>query len=438
MAPYYHSIGTPVVPIGHTTEYVTSPIAIPPTLPPAENGPLPGSGQYPPSSLSPVPSFTEHDPEVVGPNSMTPPPAYTESNLRVIVGDSKTLPHAYDPPLSSLCNGLSPNPDEGGTSLYVGVPEEPSSLQVGVASSAPVLHWIFLINTYADTAQKLCDREPTVHGTLSPAPVPVPDYCATICTPASKYLNYHVNPDNDIYRWQTTEGSIPIGINLQSFESREQGSMVKRCLKIVLRNLNDNNVGPKFQLVKDPRRSAFSVTFAPGASHCYASSFFPGWHPKDWDIYVFKQGLTLSEEQERLLIQPRGRDVNSVRLQALEQNLIKILAHEMLHVLGVRHCVVDLNVERESYVRFPPELSDCDNWDPLMQPGVDRMDLSRLNWKSQTIKELRQIYAMNEGDTVGCHRIRDVSWRDGMRVKEQMARIHAQYFVSKRRTKSRD
>lgn len=210
--------------------------------------------------------------------------------------------------------------------------------------------------------------------------------------------------------------------------------MVKNCLEIVLRSLNDSNIGPKFQFVKDPCRSAFSVTFGGAHPHCYASSFFPGSHPKDWYIYVFKLGLTLSEEQEQLLINAKGGDVKSARLQALEQNLVKILAHEMLHIVGVRHCHVDLNDEKEPYVRFPPELSDNDNWDPLMQPRLDRMDLSRLGWKPQTLEELRQIYAMTGEETIGCHRIRDVSWRDGRKVRKRMARINAQYCISKRRS----
>lgn len=203
--------------------------------------------------------------------------------------------------------------------------------------------------------------------------------------------------------------------------------MVKRCLKIVLHSLNDNNIGPKFQFVDDPGSSAFFVTFGGDSSHCYASSFFPGSHPKDWYIYVFKLALMLSEEQEQLLIQTRDRDGKSAGSQALEQNLIKILAHEMLHIVGVRHCAVDLNVEKEPYVRFPPELSDNDNWDPLMQPRLDRMDLSRLGWNSQTLEEIRQIYAMNEGEKIGLHRIRDVSWRDGTQLRKHMAMANAQY-----------
>lgn len=262
--------------------------------------------------------------------------------------------------------------------------------------------------------------------------MPISTYCATICTASSKHLNYHVNPDNDVYRWQTTDGPIPIGINFSSFESREQRSLVKTCLEIVLRSLNNSNIGPKFQFVNDPCRSAFSVTFGGDDPHCYASSFFPGSHPKDWYIYVFKLGLTLSEEQEQLLIHNRGGEVESARLQALGDNLIKILAHEMLHVVGVRHCHVDLD-EEEPYVRFPLELSDNDNWDPLMQPRLDPRHFSRLDWRPQTLEEIRQIYAMSEGDSVGCHRIQDVSWRDGRKVRKRMARINAQCCTSKRR-----
>lgn len=234
-----------------------------------------------------------------------------------------------------------------------------------------------------------------------------------------------------MYRWQTTEGSIPIGINISSFESRKQGSMVKRCLKIVLRSFNDKKVGLKFQFVKDPGRSAFSVIFGGDHHHSYASSFFPGSHPKDWDIYIYKPGLTLSEDQEQLLVQPGGGVMETARIKALEQNLIKILAHEMLHIVGLRHCVIDRNMENEPYVRFPPGLSDHDNLDPLMQPRLDWMDFSRITtWKPQTLQEIRQIYAMNEGETVGCHIVRGVSWRDGTRVRQRMARTNVQHCIS--------
>lgn len=149
MAPNYHSSSTAGIPVTQVTEYLISPAALPPTLPPAGSGPLLGPGQYSTTSPSPASSYTEHGPEVVGLTSMTPPPAYTESDPRVIVADSKTLPRAYDLPLPS--SRSDHNSDEGGTSLCVRAPEEPSSLQVGAMSSAPMIRWIFILNTYADT-----------------------------------------------------------------------------------------------------------------------------------------------------------------------------------------------------------------------------------------------------------------------------------------------
>lgn len=203
--------------------------------------------------------------------------------------------------------------------------------------------------------------------------------------------------------------------------------MVQRCLVQVLDSLNAQNIGLQFRFVDDPSDSAFFISFGGNQPRCYASSFFPGSHPKDWYIYVFKLGLALSKDQGRFLLDSGSEDIKAARLQALEQNLIKILAHEILHIVGIRHCDVDPIVETEPYVRFPPELSDRNNWDPLMQPKLDRMELSWLGWKPQTLQEIRQIYAMNEGDRVGFHRIRDVSWRDGAERRKHMARSNAQY-----------
>lgn len=132
MAPNYRSSNMSGVQISHANEYVIAPAVFPLTLPPASSRPFLGPGQCPRTGPSPAPPYTEHDPEVVGPNSMTPPPAYTESDLRVVIDDSKTHPHACHPPFHSLRNGLSPNPDDGGLSLDFGAPEETSSLQVSV------------------------------------------------------------------------------------------------------------------------------------------------------------------------------------------------------------------------------------------------------------------------------------------------------------------
>lgn len=144
MTPNYHSSSTGV-PISHADEYVTSPAALPPTLPPAGSELFLGPGQYPTTGPSPAPPYTEHNLEVVGQNFMTPPPLYNESSVRVIVRDPKTLPHAYDPPIPSLRIGLSPTPGEGGSPLHIGAPRESISLQVDITVLLSFL--IFILNT---------------------------------------------------------------------------------------------------------------------------------------------------------------------------------------------------------------------------------------------------------------------------------------------------
>lgn len=145
MAPKYHSSSTAGISISHANEYVTSPAALPITLPPARSGPFLVPGQCTRTGPSPAQPYTEHDLEAVGPNSTTPPPSYTELSLRVIAGDSKTLPHAYNSPFPSLHSGPSPNPDEDGSSLHVGAPEEPSSLRVGVTVLLCFIKYSFIV-----------------------------------------------------------------------------------------------------------------------------------------------------------------------------------------------------------------------------------------------------------------------------------------------------
>lgn len=244
--------------------------------------------------------------------------------------------------------------------------------------------------------------------------------CATISTLGSKDLNYHVNPNNDVYRWQTTNTPIPVGIDISSFETDEQGLMAQRCLRTVLGRFNANNVGPQFQFVHDPCHSAFFIRFG-GDYPMYAHAFFPGSPPKDWYIDVFKPGLTLSAEQAQFLMQTRGRDICAARSQALEQNLISILTHEMLHVVGVRHCDAHLT-EKDRCVRFPADLSDQENdEDRLMQRMLNWRALSQLDWMNRTIQDIQQIYAMNVGEYIGCFRIHDVSWQDGAKQRKEIA-----------------
>lgn len=182
--------------------------------------------------------------------------------------------------------------------------------------------------------------------------------------------------------------------------------MIKACLVTVLFKFTASNVGPEFHYVAEPSHSAFFVRF--GGDHpLYAHSFFPGSHPKDWYIDVFKPSFTLSEDQEQFLVDTTRGDISVARKEALERNLINILTHEMLHVVGVRHCDAQL-AEMERCVRFPPNLSDDENNEELlMKPTLDWRSLRELRWLSRTIQEIQQIYAMKVGESIGGHRIQD-------------------------------
>lgn len=205
--------------------------------------------------------------------------------------------------------------------------------------------------------------------------------------------------------------------------------MVKTCLIAVLNKFNASNVGPKFRYVVKPSRSAFFVRY--GGDHpLYALSFFPGSHPKDWYIDVFKLSLTLSEDQEQFLMDTRRGDLAKARKEAVKRNLISILTHEMLHVVGVRHCDAQLT-EMETCVRFPPNLSDDENNEELlMQPSLDWRNLYRLKWLSRTVQEIQQIYAMRAGERIGCHSIRDVSWKVGAKQRKEIALRNARCCVA--------
>lgn len=268
----------------------------------------------------------------------------------------------------------------------------------------------------------------------------MPAYCATITTLGSKELNYHVSPENVVYRWSTTNAPIPVGIDLKSFENFKEGlgPLVKRCLIIVLKKFNDNNVGPKFQFVSDPIDSAFVVSFG-GRTRCdlYACSFFPDSYPKDWYIYVYSPGLTLCQEQLDDLLNNTVGDIQleTARSQALERQLVRILTHEMLHVVGVRHCDAHLTEKSQPCVRFPPDLTDGENNEErLMQRMLHWKDLSRIDWNHRTLVEIRQIY--KESMThVGGHRIRDVSWQDGAMERKEIATNNAGCCTPKSRNK---
>lgn len=194
--------------------------------------------------------------------------------------------------------------------------------------------------------------------------------------------------------------------------------MAQRCLITVLGRFNTHNVGPKFDFVDNPCHSAFFVRFG-GDYPIYAHAFFPGSPPKDWYIDIFKPGLILSAEQEQFLAHIGAG--HAAKLQALEHNLVKILTHEMLHVLGVRNCDAQL-AERERCVRFPLDLTDDENnEEQLMQGFLDWRGLSQHDWMDRTIREIQQIYDLKAGESIGCHRVRDVSWEVGAKQRKEMA-----------------
>jgi len=260
----------------------------------------------------------------------------------------------------------------------------------------------------------------------------MPICCATSSTLGSKSLNYHVNHDNSVCRWQVTDIPIPVGIDLFSFDSSDEACMARTCLIAVLERFNASNFGPKFQFVDHPSHSAFFVRFG-GDHSSYANAFFPGSHPKDWYIDLFRPSLTLSEDQEQSLrnTPSRGEDISAAKAQALEQNLVKILMHEMLHVVGVRHCDAQDTETMERCVRYPHDLSDDkNNEERLMERSLDWRIFSQLDWMNRTLQEIREIYAMKGGDFLGCHRIRDVSWEVGAKQRKEIALRNARCCIA--------
>ncbi|KAG8167395.1 hypothetical protein KVR01_003084 [Diaporthe batatas] len=367
------------------------------TLPPSGTRPSVGPDQA--VYVGSAPPYAEHDPAVVKNSSETLPPPYAESEPRFIVGDSK------DPLACDIVRD--------GDSVHTGALEDSSSLQV-VACDPHVDD---------GTAR----RDVTI---LILRPVSI--RCTTIGTPAARDLNFHVNGVLAL-RWRPTSNSIPIGIDSSTFESNGQASLVKRCLCRVLDSLNAKNACPRFHYVDEPSDSAFYISFGGDDPRRYASSFFPGSHPKDWYIYVYKLGLTLSRKQKRFLKETvgEGGDIKAARLRALEQNLTIILAHEMLHVIGIRHCDAHRTEKEVPCVRYPPGLPNKYTRDPLMKSKLGWEDFSRLAWKPRTIEEIRKIYSMEEGEKMGRYTIQDVSWEDGAGVRKIMALHKARCCVPK-------
>lgn len=262
--------------------------------------------------------------------------------------------------------------------------------------------------------------------------------CTTTGTQVSKDLNFQVS-GKFASRWRLTGKPIPVGINFSSFK-RSQRATVRNCLIRVLDSFNAHNVGPQFQYVGDASKSAFFISFRGDHPDCYASSFFPSDHPKDWYIVVYRLGLTLDKEQKRHLRDTAGEhdNIKDMKQKALEQNITQILAHELLHIVGVRHCDVNPQDEKEPYVRFPRGQSDEDNFDPLMRTKLPWRDFSQLDWKPETLEEIRQLYAMKAGEKIGPYTIRDVSWEDGAKRRKKIAINNARYSVPKRRKANRN
>lgn len=215
-----------------------------------------------------------------------------------------------------------------------------------------------------------------------------------------------------MYRWGAEDGPIPISVNLNSFKldnhGNRRGPMVQRCLETVVRKLNYLNIGLQFECVQSPSESAFFVTRGIGYTDSYASAFFPGSDPKDWYIYIYDLGLELDETR-----------------------LIKVLTHEMMHVVGLRHCYVDPEKENEPYVRYPRGISNKENWDTLMQPHLTLSDLSKYDLKLRTVEDLRKIYALKTGEWVDCYEIQDVSCKVGAAYRRAIALNNACFYIPK-------
>lgn len=243
-----------------------------------------------------------------------------------------------------------------------------------------------------------------------------------------------------MYRWAIKNTPVPVGIDLSGFEGYKKGmgSLVRGCLITVLKKFNDNGVGPKFEFARNPSSSAFVVTFG-GRHDGYASSFFPDSDPNDWYIYVYSPGLTLCKEQSDSLLNDTVGDIPTARSRALERKLVNILTHEMLHVVGVRHCDAHLTETSEPCVRFPSDLSDEENNEErLMQRRIHWQDLSRIDfdWNPRTLEEVRQIY-QPERTHIGDRRVRDVLWQEGVRERKEIARNNAGFCTPNSQDNSR-
>lgn len=242
-------------------------------------------------------------------------------------------------------------------------------------------------------------------------------------------INYHIHPDKHLYRWQP-DNPIPIGINFRSFKSPEDKAMVKKCLKSVLAKFNSMNVGPKLFTVSDPSVSAFFLTFveddrrrAPGDSVRLGKAFFPSRDADNWFIYLYSGSFTLNEDEEDSSAIPRS--------QALEQKLIRILTHELLHVLGVRHCDAHLTEEDLPCIRVPSNLSEDEHHEPLMEPALSSnwASQSPSDWKHSTVKAIQQVYAVKEGEYIEGHKVQDVRWQAHVEEKKKQVRKNALAYL---------
>jgi hypothetical protein len=123
----------------------------------------------------------------------------------------------------------------------------------------------------------------------------------------------------------------------------------------------------------------------------------------------------------------------AARLEALEQNLSAILSHEMLHIMGLRHCDAQQTEKGKPCGQYPSRISPKDHHDPLMQTYLDWSDFSELDWNSKTMKHIRKIYTKkddgkifaktDDGEIVG-YKIKNVSWEAGAKERDDLLKMH--------------
>ncbi|KAG8163083.1 hypothetical protein KVR01_007561 [Diaporthe batatas] len=157
-----------------------SPFALSMTLPSAENGLSPATGQYLSMSeaLAPPSWYIGHNPGVVSHGPMTPTRCYTDPRFNSV---DSSAPYASSPPLPSIYYELDLRKFDDIICIVFGHLEASRSSQQLHGSK----HKTTLVQALA------------------------PSLCSTTFTLGSRGLNYHVNPDNSVYRWHPNEIPIP-------------------------------------------------------------------------------------------------------------------------------------------------------------------------------------------------------------------------------------